>query len=62
MGEELGVYFNAVTLNRRLMFIFSGFRPSEGYEGRWMMGSLGSPFLLVYDPRLLGGVLSWSRR
>ncbi|CAJ1223464.1 Accessory Sec system protein Asp2 [Lactococcus lactis] len=55
MGEELGVYFNAGDLKPPLNVYFSGFRPSEGYEGRWMMGSLGSPFLLVYDPRLVGG-------
>lgn len=55
MGEELGVYFNAGNLKPPLNVYFSGFRPSEGYEGRWMMGSLGSPFLLVYDPRLVGG-------
>lgn len=55
MGEELGVYFNAGDLKPPLNVYFSGYRPSEGYEGRWMMGSLGSPFLLVYDPRLVGG-------
>ncbi|WP_370524385.1 accessory Sec system protein Asp2 [Lactococcus sp. S64] len=55
MGEELGVYFNAGDLKPPLNVYFSGFRPSEGYEGRWMMGSLGSPFLLVHDPRLVGG-------
>ena len=55
MGEELGVYFNAGDLKPPLNVYFSGFRPSEGYEGRWMMGSLGAPFLLVYDPRLVGG-------
>lgn len=55
MGEELGFYFNAGDLKPPLNVYFSGFRPSEGYEGRWMMGSLGSPFLLVYDPRLVGG-------
>lgn len=55
MGEELGVYFNAGDLKPPLNVYFSGFRPSEGFEGRWMMGSLGSPFILVYDPRLVGG-------
>ncbi|MEG1486121.1 accessory Sec system protein Asp2 [Lactococcus sp.] len=55
MGEELGYYFNAGDLKPPLNVYFSGFRPSEGYEGRWMMGSLGSPFILVYDPRLVGG-------
>lgn len=55
MHEELGYYFNAGDLKPPLNVYFSGFRPSEGYEGRWMMGSLGSPFILVYDPRLIGG-------
>lgn len=55
MGEELGVYFNAGDLKPPLNIYFSGFRPSEGYEGRWMMGSLGSPFILVHDPRIVGG-------
>ncbi|MCP1275092.1 accessory Sec system protein Asp2 [Leuconostoc citreum] len=55
MGEELGYYFNAGDLRPPLNVYFSGFRPSEGFEGRWMMGSLGSPFILVYDPRLVGG-------
>ncbi|WFR76862.2 accessory Sec system protein Asp2 [Lactococcus lactis] len=55
IGEELGFYFNAGDLKPPLNVYFSGFRPSEGYEGRWMMGSLGSPFILVYDPRLVGG-------
>lgn len=55
MGEELGYYFNAGDLKPPLNVYFSGYRPSEGYEGRWMMGSLGSPFILVYDPRLVGG-------
>ncbi|HGF7723025.1 TPA: accessory Sec system protein Asp2 [Enterococcus faecium] len=55
MGEELGYYFNAGDLKPPLNVYFSGFRSSESYEGRWMMGSLGSPFILVYDPRLVGG-------
>lgn len=55
MGEELGYYFNAGDLQPPLNIYFSGYRPSEGYEGRWMMGSLGAPFILVYDPRLVGG-------
>lgn len=54
-GEELGYYFNAGDLKPPLNVYFSGYRPSEGYEGRWMMGSLGAPFILVYDPRLVGG-------
>lgn len=55
MREELGYYFNPGDLKPPLNVYFSGFRPSEGYEGRWMMGSLGAPFILVYDPRLVGG-------
>lgn len=55
MGEELGVYFNAGDLKPPLNVYFSGFRPLEGYEGRWRTGSLGAPFILVSDPRLVGG-------
>ncbi|CAM3175328.1 accessory Sec system protein Asp2 [Lactococcus hircilactis] len=55
MKEEIGYYFNAGDLKPPLNVYFSGFRPSEGFEGRWMMGSLGAPFLLIYDPRLVGG-------
>ncbi len=55
LGEELGYYFNAGDMKPPFNVYFSGFRPAEGYEGRWMMGSLGSPFMLVYDPRLVGG-------
>lgn len=54
-NEELGYYFNAGDLKPPLNVYFSGFRPSEGFEGRWMMGSLNSPFILVYDPRIVGG-------
>lgn len=53
--EELGYYFNAANLKPPLNVYFSGWRGKESYEGRWMMGSLGSPFILVFDPRIVGG-------
>ena len=53
--EELGYYFNAADLKPPLNVYFSGWRPKESYEGRWMMGGLGSPFILVFDPRIIGG-------
>ena len=34
---------------------FSGYRTAEGFEGYYMMKNLGSPFLLLGDPRLEGG-------
>lgn len=34
---------------------FSGFRTQEGFEGYYMMRSLGAPFLLITDPRFDGG-------
>lgn len=53
--EELGYYFNPADLKPPLNVYFSGWRANESYEGRWMMGSLGSPFILVFDPRIVGG-------
>lgn len=53
--EELGYYFNPADLKPPLNVYFSGWRAKESYEGRWMMGSLGSPFILVFDPRIVGG-------
>ncbi len=34
---------------------FAGYRNIEGFEGYQMMKDLGSPFLLIADPRLEGG-------
>ena len=38
-----------------LCVYFSGYRTAEGFEGYYMMKSLGAPFLLLADLRLEGG-------
>jgi len=53
--EELFVYFHPGDLQPPLNIYFAGYRPAEGFEGYFMMESLGHPFLLVTDPRLEGG-------
>lgn len=53
--RELFTYFNPGDFKPPLNVYFSGWRPAEGYEGFWMMKSLGAPFLLVVDPRFDGG-------
>lgn len=55
LHEELGYYFDPADLKPPLNVYFSGWREKESYEGRWLMGSFGSPFILVYDPRIIGG-------
>lgn len=53
--QEIFTYFNPGDLKPPLTVYFSGFRGAEGFEGFYMMKSLGTPFLLVADPRLEGG-------
>lgn len=53
--EELFYYFHPGNLEPPLNIYFAGYRPSEGFEGYFMMSGLGHPFLLVTDPRLEGG-------
>ncbi|HFI0306849.1 TPA: accessory Sec system protein Asp2 [Streptococcus suis] len=53
--QELFTYFNPGDLKPPLTVYFSGFRGAEGFEGFYMMKSLGTPFFLVADPRLEGG-------
>jgi len=53
--EELFYYFHPGNLEPPLNVYFAGYRPAEGFEGYFMMQSLGQPFLLVTDPRLEGG-------
>ena len=53
--EELFYYFHPGDLTPPLNVYFAGYRPAEGFEGYFMMESLGHPFLLVSDPRLEGG-------
>ncbi|PRI12082.1 accessory Sec system protein Asp2 [Leucobacter massiliensis] len=53
--EELFTYFHPGDLTPPFNVYFAGYRPSEGFEGYYLMASLGHPFLLVSDPRLEGG-------
>lgn len=53
--EEIFYYFNAGDLKPPLNVYFAGFRPAESYEGRWAMGNMNAPFMLIHDPRLIGG-------
>lgn len=55
MNTELLVYFNPGDLKPPLNVYFSGYRTAEGFEGAFMMQGLGTPFLLIGDPRLEGG-------
>ncbi|QXJ68259.1 accessory Sec system protein Asp2 [Lacticaseibacillus paracasei] len=55
MNTDLAVYFDAGDLRPPLNVYFSGYRTAEGFEGNYMMRSLGAPFLLFTDPRLEGG-------
>lgn len=54
-NQELFYYFNPGDLKPPLTVYFSGYRSAEGFEGFFMMKSLGTPFLLITDPRLEGG-------
>lgn len=54
-NEELYYYFHPGDLKPPLNVYFSGYRSAEGFEGFYMMKSLGAPFLLITDPRLEGG-------
>ncbi|MEY8461693.1 accessory Sec system protein Asp2 [Streptococcus merionis] len=54
-GQEFIYYMEPGDMKPPLNVYFSGFRPAEGFEGYWMMKSLGSPFMLIGDPRLEGG-------
>lgn len=59
VNQELLYYFNAGDLKPPLSVYFAGYRTAEGFEGRNMMTAMKSPFLLVADPRLLGGAFYW---
>ncbi|HFI0480518.1 TPA: accessory Sec system protein Asp2 [Streptococcus suis] len=53
--QEVFSYFNPGDLKPPLNVYFSGFRGAEGFEGFFMMKSMGAPFVLIADPRLEGG-------
>ena len=54
-NQELFYYFHPGDLKPPLNVYFSGYRSAEGFEGFFMMKKLGTPFLLITDPRLEGG-------
>lgn len=53
--QEIMYYFNPQDFKPPFCVYFSGFRTAEGFEGYWMMRSMGVPFMLICDPRLDGG-------
>lgn len=53
--EEIFSYFDPMDMKPPLCVYFSGFKTREGFEGYYMMRGLGAPFLLIGEPRLLGG-------
>ena len=53
--EELFMYFDPGDLKPPLNVYFSGYKTQEGFEGYYMMRSLGAPFLLISEARLEGG-------
>lgn len=54
-NEELDYFFHPGDLKPPLAVYFSGYRSLEGFEGFYMMKKMGTPFLLIADPRLEGG-------
>ena len=53
--QEFIYYFNPGDLKPPLNVYFSGYRTAEGFEGYWILNTLGAPFILIGDPRLEGG-------
>ncbi|MTV96738.1 accessory Sec system protein Asp2, partial [Streptococcus pneumoniae] len=48
-------FFHPGDFKPPLTVYFAGYRPAEGFEGYFMMKTLGCPFILFSDPRLEGG-------
>ena len=53
--EEIFYYFDPGDLKPPLNVYFSGYKTLQGFEGYYMMRRMGSPFLLIAEPRLEGG-------
>lgn len=53
--EEVFCYFEPNDLKPPLNVYFSGYKTLQGFEGYYMMKSMGCPFLLLAEPRLEGG-------
>lgn len=62
MNGAIFHYFNPGDMKPPLAVYFSGYRPAEGFEGRFMMGNFGCPFMLIHDPRLEGGAFYMGSR
>ena len=53
--QEIFSYFDPGDLKPPLCVYFSGYKTAEGFEGYYMMRSLGCPMLLITESRLEGG-------
>ena len=53
--EEVFAYFDPGDMKPPLNVYFSGYKTLQGFEGYFMMRGLGSPYLLIAEPRLEGG-------
>lgn len=53
--EEIFYYFDPGDRKPPLNVFFSGYKTMQGFEGYYMMRSMGTPFLLIAEPRLTGG-------
>ena len=53
--EEIFYYFDPGDMRPPLNVYFSGYKTLQGFEGYYMMRSMGCPFLLIAEPRLEGG-------
>lgn len=53
--EEVFCYFDPGDMKPPLNVYFSGYKTKEGFEGYYLMRSMGCPFLLIAEARLEGG-------
>lgn len=53
--QEIFAYFNPGDMKPPLNVYFSGYKTRQGFEGYNLMRKMGSPFLLIAEPRLEGG-------
>lgn len=53
--EEIFFYYDPGDMKPPLNVYFSNYKPKEGFEGYYLMKSLGCPFLLISEARLEGG-------
>ena len=53
--EEVFCYFDPGDMKPPLNVYFSGYKTKQGFEGYNLMRKMGTPFLLIAEPRLEGG-------